>query len=97
MKPQIYVKVREDGFGQSCWLYRDEDQHYLVDNFYGKISGEIMPTPAGSAKEARRWAREAKSLMEWDGAPGNVKASFWRFVRGKLVETKFTKDGKIKR
>lgn len=100
---QIYVRVQEDGFGQTAWFNDDGDECYLMDGkelfAEGQYGGDdyLRGTPFSTYKKAKRAAAEAKSMMESDGAAGKVTASFWRYVNGKFVETKFTRDGKIRK
>lgn len=99
---KIYVRVYEDGFGDTAWFNDYGDEAYLIDGKELFVEGTwgrddyLRGTPFNTFKKVKRAAREAISLMESDGAAGKVTASFWRYLNGKLVETKFTRDGKIK-
>ena len=98
---EIYVRVQEDGCGQTAWYNEDVHESYLMDGkelwAEGYNGDYLRGTAFKNAAKAKAAARKAKQLMEYDGATGKIKATFWRFVKGELVETKFTKDGKIKR
>lgn len=91
---QIYVRVDEDGFGEHAWIYRDSEQHYLVDKCFHQ-DGEPWATAFKTVKEAKKYGKAAKLLMLHDGAAGKVTVSYWRIVRGKMLKTKFTKDNRI--
>ena len=98
---EIYIRVHSDDDGTVAWWNSTEHESYLIDGKelwccdspYGDY---CRGTPFHSIKEVKRQAREAVRIAGWDG---NVdpKATFWRFVHGKLVQTKFTRDNKIKK
>lgn len=83
-----------------CWFNRDGDQSFLDDGkelFAEGVIGEFARgTPFKNVIAAKRAAREAKRLLAFDGH-SHAKISFWRLLGNKLIETKFTKDHKIKK
>lgn len=97
---EIYVRVTEDS-GYAWYTYdRDEGCEYMTsgkelfaDSPYGDY---LRGSPCKTFAEAKRAARRARRLSNDDGY-GVEKVEFFRFVKGKLVPTKFTRDGKIKR
>lgn len=100
---EIYVKTTPtDSLGRTAWFNDTGNEMYLMDGnsliAESETTGEIYfrGTPFKTIRDAKRAARDAKRQASWDG-DGNVKVSFWRIVNDKLVETKFTRDNKIKR
>lgn len=101
---EIYVQVHSRDDGSCAWYNETETETYLMD---GKdlwcIAGPndyhddyMRGTPFSTVAKAKRAAREAKDLAQWDGMV-DVEVRFWRSVGGDLVLTKFTRDNKIKR
>lgn len=97
---EIYIRTMSRDDGRTAWWNKTGVQSYLYDSktIFAEAYGDtfLAGTPFHSVKEAKQEARKAKSLAEYDGYV-DVEVTFWRFIRGKLVETKFTRDGKIKR
>ena len=100
---QIYVRVHSDDDGTTAWWNHDKDSHesYLMNGrelwcFDGPYGDYCRGTPFSSVKEAKREARDAVRTAAHDGDV-DPKATFWRWAGGKLVQTKFTRDNKIKR
>ena len=95
---EIYVRVTDDD-GLCAWYNCDESngQCYLFDSVELEHwdTGERVGTPCKSAISAKAAGKYAKMIANWDGAV-NPKVKYFRYLRGKLVETKFTKDNKIK-
>lgn len=97
---EIYVRVHSDDDGAVAWWNHDYYESYLMDGKdlwctdpYGDYK---RGTAFKTVKEAKHEAREAVRTAGWDGMV-DPKATFWRYVNGKLVQTKFTRDGKIKK
>lgn len=99
---QIYIRAHYSSAlrKEYCWFNQVGYEFYLEDGeelFAEGVIGEYARgTPFNNAVAAKRAAREAKRLLAFDGH-SDAKISFWRLVGGSLVETKFTKDNKIKR
>ena len=100
---EIYVRVHDDGSGQIAWWNDNGDESYLMDGAElfaeGTYGGDdyFRGTPFKTFKDVKRAGSRAKYAMEYDGALGKVYVTYWRYRNGTLVETKFTKDGKIKK
>lgn len=100
---EIYVRVHSEDDGSVAWWNANERSSYLMDgkdlwcfnSLYG-YGDYCRGTAFSSVKEAKRQARQAVDLAGWDGMV-EPKATFWRYVRGKLVQTKFTRDGHLKK
>ena len=97
---EIYVRIHSKDNGCVAWWNSNGIESYLMDGkdlwcYDGPYGDYCRGTPFKTAKEAKRQAREAVRLAAFDGDV-DAKATFWRMVGGKLVETKFTCDGKIK-
>lgn len=97
---EIYVRVHSND-GSILWWNSDGYQSYFMDgkdlmNYDGEYGDYCRGTPFKTVKQARKEARTAVNLAVFDGIV-DPKATFWRFVNGKLVQTKFTRDGKIKK
>lgn len=96
---EIYVRVTDD-CGYAWYTYdRNEGCEYMTngkelfaDSPYGDY---LRGSPCKTVTEAKRAALRARQLTYDDGY-GVEKVEFFRFVGGKLVLTKFTRDGKIK-
>ena len=77
---EIYVRVQEDGRGQTAWYNEDIHESYLMDGAElwaeGYNEDYLRGTPFNSYAKAKAAARKAKQLMEYDGATGKVKATF---------------------
>lgn len=98
---EIYVRVHSEDDGAVAWWNSNNLESYLMDGkdlwCYDSPYGDYCRgTPFHTIKEAKRQAREAVKLAGWDGMV-DPKATFWRYVRGKLVQTKFTRDNKLKK
>ena len=98
---EIYVQVISEDDGSSAWWNHEKNESYLMDGkdlwCHDSPYGDYCRgTPFSTAKKARKAAREAINLASYDGMV-DPKARFWRYANGKLVLTKFTRDGKIKR
>ena len=99
---QIYIRVHSEDDGSVAWWNADERESYLMDGkdlwcFNSQYDdGYCRGTAFSSVKEAKRQAQPAVDLARWDGMV-EPKATFWRYVHGKLVQTKFTRDGRLKR
>ena len=98
---EIYVRVHSDDDGTVAWWNANEFESYLIDGkdlwcFDSPHVDYCRGTPFKTVKEAKRQARLAVLTSGWDGDV-EPKATFWRWVGGKLVQTKFTRDGKVKR
>ena len=99
---EIYVRVQEDGCGQTAWYNEEDNESFLmdgkdlfcIDDYHGDYP---RGTAFNTVKKAKTAGRYAKCLMEDEGVLGKVKVTYWRFIRNELVETKFTKDDKIKK
>lgn len=95
---KIYVNVT-DGTGLCAWYNHDpasglsylHDSAELQDWNIGEFAGAAFD----SVKAAKAAGGKAKSLAAFDGAI-NPKVKFYQQIKGKQVEVKFTKDGKIK-
>ena len=98
---EIYVRVHSDDDGAVAWWSSNEYESYLTDGkdlwCYDSPYGDYCRgTAFTSIRQAKREAHEAVRIAGWDGM-AEPKATFWRYVRGKLVQTKFTRDNKIKK
>ena len=98
---EIYVRVHSDDDGTVAWWNSNERESYLMDGkdlwcCDGPYDDYCRGTPFHTVKEAKRQARQAVLLAGYDGDV-DPKATFWRWVGGKLVQTKFTRDNKIKK
>ena len=100
---EIYIRVHSDDDGRVAWWNHNKEngESYLMDGkdlwcFDSPYGDYCRGTPFSSVKEAKRGAREAVLLAGHDGDV-DPKATFWRWVGGKLVQTKFTRDGKMKK
>ena len=98
---EIYVRVHSEDDGSVAWWNANDIESFLIDGkelwCYDSPSGDYCRgTPFNTVKKAKKEARCAVNLAAHDGMV-DPKATFWRFVRGKLVQTKFTRDGKIKK
>lgn len=95
----IFVKVTFDG-GAAWWNEEKNGESYLFDgNDLEATNGftdYLRGTPFNTVKAAKAAGRMARDLAIWDGN-SDVRVSYWRFVNGRLVETKFTADNKIKK
>ena len=97
---EIYVRVHSDDDGAVAWWNANERESYLMDGKElwccdGPYGDYCRGTPFNTVKKAKKEAREAVNLASFDGMV-DPKATFWRIVNGKLVQTKFTRDNKIK-
>ena len=97
---EIYVRVHSEDDGSVAWWNSDNHESYLMDGkdlqCYDSPYGDYCRgTPFNTVKKAKKEAHEAVNLASHDGMV-DPKATFWRWVGNKLVQTKFTKDGKIK-
>ena len=98
---EIYVRVHSEDDGSVAWWNANDRECYLMDGKelwccdspYGDY---CRGTPFSTVQKAKKAAREAVNLASFDGMV-EPKATFWRMVNGKLVQTKFTRDGKIKK
>ena len=98
---EIYIRVHSDDDGAVAWWNSNEYESYLMDGkdlwcTDGPYDDYKRGTAFKTVKEAKREAREAVNLARHDGMV-DPKATFWRWVGGKLVQTKFTRDNKIKK
>ncbi len=98
---EIYVRVHSEDDGSVAWWNANSRECYLMDGkelwCYDSPYGDYCRgTPFSTVKKAKKEAREAVNLAGYDGMV-DPKATFWRMVSGKLVQTKFTRDGKIKK
>lgn len=98
---EIYVRIHSDDDGTVAWWNHDYYESYLMDGkdlwcTTGPYDDYRRGTAFKTVKEAKHEAREAMRIAGWDGII-DPKATFWRYVGGKLVQTKFTRDGKIKK
>ena len=99
---EIYIRVHSEDDCTVAWWNHDKEngESYLMDGkelwcVNGPYGDYCRGTPFHSVREAKQEARQAVIIAGYDGNV-NPKATFWRWVGGKLVETKFTCDGKIK-
>lgn len=99
---QIYIRIDSDDDGYRGWWSFDTTYgSYLTDGralwTTNKITGEEYSrgTVCTSIKQAKREAKIA-CCNAGDNGIVDPKISFWRHVGGKLVQTKFTRDNKIK-
>ena len=89
---EVYVKVHTENMGPSWYVHEHDgcgsylnpgDQLETTDLLgYECIRG----TAAKNWKEAKRWAKEARRLANFDGL-GKTKVTFWKWHRGKCVKT----------
>ena len=98
---EIYVRVHSEDDGSVAWWNANDRECYLMDGKELEATTEwgekyLRGTPFNTVKKAKKEAREAVNLAGFDGMC-DPKATFWRMVNGKLVQTKFTRDGKIKK
>ena len=102
-KMEIYIRViNKSGYsksGYSAWLSFDPKKVGPTELIPGKMlfdpnTDEAHGTPCTTAAEAMKRAKEAKQMANFSGVP-EPKVQFWRIKRGKLIFTKFTKDGKL--
>jgi len=93
---KIYIRIHDDD-GIITWWNHTNYESYFMD---GKdlISNEdyFRGTPCTTFKQLKHEAKEAK-LLAYHNAFINPKVTYWRFVNGEFVQTKFTRDGKIKK
>lgn len=101
-KMNIYIRIDSDDDGyRGWWSFDINGGSYLVDGnalwTVSKITGEEYSrgTACTSIKQAKREAKIACSTAGSDGIV-DPKISFWRQVGGKLIQTKFTPDNKLK-
>lgn len=88
---EIYIKVEplEDAAYGNGW-YVDEKESgcgsYIADgdSLYSERTGEPRGSAASSWRQARTWAKVARSLCDWDY--GKCRITFWSFRRGELVK-----------
>lgn len=98
---EIYVRVHSEDDGSVAWWNANGRECYLMDGkelwcYDGPYGDYCRGTPFNTVKKVKKEAREAVNLAGYDGMV-DPKATFWRMVSGKLVQTKFTRDGKIKK
>lgn len=98
---EIYIQVVSDDDGSSAWWNVEGRESYLMDGKELEAMTEygeeyLRGTAFNNIKTALKEAKEAKNLAGHDGMV-DPRVKFWRKVGGKLIETKFTRDGKIKR
>ena len=99
---EIYIRVHSNDDGSVAWWNSDSHESYLMDGkdlwcYDSPYGGDYCRgTPFNTIKKAKKEAREAIKLAAFDGMV-DPKATFWRYVKNNLVQTKFTKDGKIKK
>lgn len=98
---EIYVQVVGKDDGSSAWYTDTGSEAYLTPGrdlwCLDSPSGDYMRGSAfRTVKAAKRAGREARDLACWDGT-SDAEVRYWRYVRGKLVNTRFTRDGRIKR
>jgi hypothetical protein len=101
-KMNIYIRIDSDDSGyRGWWSFGIDGWSYLVDGHalwtVSKITGEEYSrgTACTSIKQAKREAKIACSTANSDGIV-DPKISFWRQVGDKLIQTKFTRDNKLK-
>lgn len=101
-KMEIYIRVDSDDNGyRGWWSFGTNGERYLVDGralwTTSELTGEeyARGTACTSIKQAKREARIVRDAPGFDGIV-DPKVSFWRQVGSKLVQTKFTRDNKIK-
>lgn len=98
---QIYIRVHSEDDGSVAWWNANERSAYLMDGkdlwcFNSPYGDYCRGTSFHTVKEAKREACQAIITAGYDGFV-DPKATFWRWVGGKLVQTKFTRDNKIKK
>ena len=98
---EIYVRVHSEDDGSVAWWNHEDGESYLMDGKDlwckdGPYGGYLRGTAFKTVKDAKKAAREAVNLAAFDGMV-DPKATYWRLVGSKLVQTKFTADGKIKK
>jgi hypothetical protein len=92
-KMQIYIRVESDDGIIGWWTFdRDVGESYICQGKelwgYDSYGYEYCRgTPCTSIKEAKARAKVAVSTANFDGDP-NPKATFWKYVRGKLTKVK---------
>lgn len=94
---EIYVNIVADGMCAWCNYSKSTGEFYLYNSNAPQDwnTDEYAGTSFTTIKAAKDAARRGKALASFEGAI-KPKAKFFRFVGGKLVETKFTADNKIK-
>lgn len=98
---EIYIKLTDSDNCTAAWFTDTGTEMYLVDGdelfAESSITGEIYArgTPFKSVVAAKAAAKEARINAIFDGMV-DPKVSYWRMKSGKLIETKFTRDNKIK-
>lgn len=100
---EIYIRIDSDDDGyRGWWSFFINGESFLVDGralwTTSKITGDeyARGTACTSIKQAKREAKVAKDIAGWDGIV-DPKVSFWRQVGNKLIQTKFTRDNKLKK
>lgn len=98
---EIYIQITSDDDGTSVWWNADGNQSYFMDGRELEAVTEwgeeyLRGTAFNSIRKAMKEARYAKNLASYDGIV-DPKVTFWRMTGGKLIKTKFTRDGKIKK
>ena len=99
---EIYIRVTSDDDGYiGWWTFDPFGESYLMDGralwTTSKLTGDELcrGTACKNIAQAKREAKIARSTANSDGIV-DPKISFWRSVGGKLIETKFTPDNKLK-
>lgn len=99
---EIYIRITSDDNGYiGWWTFDPVGESYLVDGralwTTSKLTGEeyCRGTACKSIAQAKREAKVASMTAGSDGIV-DPKVSFWRYAGGKLIETKFTPDNKLK-
>lgn len=98
---EIYIRVHSDDGSVAWWNHDKNGKSYLIDGkdllcTDGPYDDYLIGTPFTSVAQAKHEARAAIGIARFDGMV-DPKATFWRYANGKLVQIKFTRDGKLKK
>lgn len=98
---EIYVRVHSEDDGSVAWWNSDSRESYFMDGkdlwcLDGPYGDYCRGTAFKSISEAKRQGRAALRQAGWDGMV-DPKVTFWRYVKGELIQTNFTKDNQIKK
>ena len=101
-KMEIYIRIESNDDGYcGWWTFDPHGESYLVDGralwTTSKLTGDefCRGTACTSIKQAKHEAKIARDTAGSDGIV-DPKVSFWRSVSGRLVQTKFTPDNRLK-
>ena len=94
---KIYVNVTDDD-GLCAWYNSRAGESYLYDSpeLIDWNTDEFVGTAFTTVARAKAAGSKARSMARWNGSV-DPKVRFFRVVGGEVVETGFTRDGKIRK